>query len=153
MGTDIMAESQTETVLAALDRGEADDKLRDQVSAALLRSLTKIAGQLSEVKANLRDMDKIEGLIDKRHQVLCSNCVLRQQATAPKPAAPAAPAAPAEEPRKRSWIELVLTSESTRYFILMLILVWAVIYMKTGPDGTAAVRDAAKSTLTGGPHG
>lgn len=147
MGTDIMAESQTETVLAALDRGEADDKLRDQVSAALLRSLTKIAGQLSEVKANLRDMDKIESLIDKRHQVLCSNCVLRQQATAPKPAAPA------EEPRKRSWIELVLTSESTRYFILMLILVWAVIYMKTGPDGTAAVRDAAKSTLTGGPHG
>ena len=147
MGIDIMAESQTETVLAALDRGEVDDRLRDQVSAALLRSLTRIAEQLSEIKLNLWDMDKLESLIDKRHQVLCSGCALRQQAMVPKPAAPA------EEPRKKSWIELILTSESTRYFILMLILVWAVIYMKTGPDGTAAVRDAAKTTLTGGPHG
>lgn len=147
MGTDIMAESQTETVLAALDRGEADDKLRDQVSAALLRSLTKIVGQLSDIKLNLWDMDKLETFIDKRHQVLCSGCALRQQLTAPKPVSAD------ESTKKKTWIELVLTSESTRYFILMLILVWAVIYVKTGPDGTAAVRDAAKSTLTGGPHG
>lgn len=143
MGTDIMAESQTETVLAALDRGEADDKLRDQVSAALLRALTKIGGQLADIKTNLWDMDKLETVIDKRHQVLCSSCVLRQQALAPKPAA-------SEEPRKKSWLELILTSESTRYFVLMVILVWAIVYVKSGPEGVSSVRDSVTRTVQGG---
>ena len=144
MSQDIMADSQTETVLAALDRGEADDKLRDQVSAALLRSLTKIVAQLSEIKTNLWDMDKLESLIDKRHQVLCSNCVLRQQALTPRTTVNK----PDEEPaRKKSWLELILTSESTRYFVLMVILVWAIVYVKSGADGVASVRDGVTHTL------
>lgn len=146
MSQDIMADSQTETVLAALDRGEADDKLRDQVSAALLRSLTKIVAQLSEIKTNLWDMDKLESLIDKRHQVLCSNCVLRQQALTPRPAASVGK--PDGEPAgKKSWLELILTSESTRYFVLMVILVWAIVYVKSGVDGVASVRDSVTHTL------
>lgn len=144
MSQDIMAENQTETVLAALDRGEADDKLRDQVSAALLRSLTKIVTQLTEIKTNLWDMDKLESLIDKRHQVLCSNCVLRQQALTPRSTVNK----PDEEPaRKKSWLELILTSESTRYFVLMVILVWAIVYVKSGADGVASVRDSVTHTL------
>ena len=150
MSQDIMADSQTETVLAALDRGEADDKLRDQVSAALLRSLTKIVAQLSEIKTNLWDMDKLESLIDKRHQVLCSNCVLRQQALTPRPAVNVGK--PDGEPAgKRSWLELILTSESTRYFVLMVILVWAIVYVKSGADGVASIRDSVTHTLPRAP--
>lgn len=142
MGNDIMAESQTETVLAALDRGEADDKLRDQVSAALLRALTRISDRLEELKTNLWDMDKLETAIDKRHQVLCSNCVLRQQMLAK-------PVIPDDHAKKKSWLELILTSESTRYFVLMVILVWAIVYVKSGPEGVANVRQGLTHTVSG----
>lgn len=142
MSQDIMADSQTEATLAALDRGEVDDKMRDRVLAALLRSQTRMLEELVKIKENLWDMDKLESLIDKRHQVLCTNCVLRQQALAPKTATPD------DEPvKKKSWLELILTSESTRYFVLMVILVWAIVYVKSGADGVASVRDSVTHTL------
>ena len=42
---------------------------------------------------------------------------------------------------------MLCSSESVRYFLLILILIWAVIYMKAGPDGVDAVRDAATSVV------
>ncbi len=144
MSQDIMADSQTEATLAALDRGEVDDKMRDRVLAALLRSQTRMLEELVKIKENLWDMDKLESLIDKRHQVLCTNCVLRQQAlTKPDPDKKK------DEPKK-SWIELILTSEATRYFILMVILVWAIVYVKSGAEGVASVRDGVTHTVRGG---
>ena len=147
MSQDIMADSQTEATLAALDRGEVDDKMRDRVLAALLRSQTRMLEELVKIKENLWDMDKLESLIDKRHQVLCTNCVLRQQALAAKQ-----PAAKQDEEaaKKKSWIELILTSEATRYFILMVILVWAIVYVKSGAEGVASVRDGVTHTVSGG---
>lgn len=147
MSQDIMADSQTEATLAALDRGEIDDKMRDRVLAALLRSQTRMLQELVEIKKNLWDMDKLESLIDKRHQALCTGCVLRQQAASTlKPAVSVNK--PDEEPAgKKSWLELILTSESTRYFVLMVILVWAIVYVKSGVDGVASVRDSVTHTL------
>lgn len=147
MGQDIMADSQTEATLAALDRGEVDDKMRDRVLAALLRSQTRMLEELVKIKENLWDMDKLESLIDKRHQVLCTNCVLRQQALAP---AKVEPASDKKDGGKKSWIELILTSEATRYFILMVILVWAIVYVKSGAEGVASVRDGVTHTVSGG---
>jgi hypothetical protein len=134
---DIMADSQTESVLAALDRGEADSKLMNRVLAALLRAQTKMLGELTDIRKNLWDMDRLEQMIDRRHQVLCANCTLKQ-----------APAKPPES--KKSWLEVIVTSESVRYFILVVILVWAVIYVKSGPEGVQHVREAATHTVTGG---
>ncbi len=134
-----MAESQTETVLAALDRGEADDKLRDQVSAALLRSLTRIVGQLDGIRENLWTMERLEQVIDRRHESLCARCPVRQPAaqpaTAPQPAA------------KPSWFEAFVSSDSIKFFILSVILVWAIIYVKTGPSGVEAVKGAVARTV------
>jgi hypothetical protein len=144
MSQDIMADSQTEATLAALDRGEVDDKMRDRVLAALLRSQTRMLDALVKIKENLWDMDKLESLIDKRHQVLCTNCVLRQQALTKSE-----PDKKEDEPKK-SWIELILTSEATRYFILMVILVWAIVYVKSGAEGVASVRDGVTHTVRGG---
>lgn len=45
---------------------------------------------------------------------------------------------------------MLLSSESLRYFVLILVLVWAVIYIKTGAEGVDAIRGAAASTVTGG---
>ena len=132
-----MADSQTETVLAQLDRGEADDKTRDRVSAAILRSQTKLVAQIGEIRENLWALDRLEQFVDRRHQNLCAQCALRK----PAEQAPA---------QKRSFADALLSSESLRYFILILILVWAVIYVKTGPEGAKAVKDAALSTAAGG---
>lgn len=145
MPQDIMADSQTEATLAVLDRGEVDDKTRDHVLAALLRSQTRMLEELVKIKENLWDMDKLESLIDKRHQALCTGCILRQQALAPKTVVQP------EEPKKKSWLELILTSESTRYFVLMVILVWAIVYVKSGADGVASIRDSVTHTLPRAP--
>ena len=132
---DIMADNQTEAVLSMLDRGEADDKTRDKVSAALLRSQTKVLDELGKIQDNLWTLDKLEALVDRRHENLCSKCVLRTSQ---------------KEKKEGSWLTLLLSSESIRYFVLILVLVWAVIYIKTGAEGVAAIRGAATSTVTGG---
>lgn len=130
---DIMADNQTEAVLSMLDRGEADDRTRDKVSAALLRSQTKVLDELSKIQDNLWSLDRLEALVDKRHELLCSKCVLRTP-----------------QRKEGSWLTLLLSSESIRYFVLILVLVWAVIYIKTGAEGVNAIRGAATSTVTGG---
>ena len=130
---DIMADNQTEAVLSMLDRGEADDKTRDKVSAALLRSQTKVLDELGKIQDNLWTLDKLEALVDRRHENLCSKCVLRTP-----------------QKKEGSWLTLLLSSESLRYFVLILVLVWAVIYIKTGAEGVNAIRGAATSTVTGG---
>ena len=57
--SDIIAENQTEAVLSALDRGEADNATRDKVSAALLRSQTKVLSELGKIQDNLWTLDRL----------------------------------------------------------------------------------------------
>lgn len=145
MAQDIMAESQTEAVLAELDRGVTDDRTRDHVLAALLRSQTRMLNELADIKKGLWDLDKLKSLIDERHRAICTNCTIRQPVTTP----PSQPDG-ASGNRKKSWPELILTSESTRYFVLMVILVWAIVYVKSGAEGVANVRDSLVPTMHGG---
>ena len=133
--SDIIAENQTEAVLSVLDRGEADNATRDKVSAALLRSQTKVLDELGKIHDNLWTLNRLESFIDKRHEAMCSKCPHRTGSSAKK---------------EGGWFSLLLSSESLRYFVLILVLVWAVIYIKTGAEGVDAIRDAAASTVTGG---
>lgn len=133
--SDIIAENQTEAVLSVLDRGEADNATRDKVSAALLRSQTKVLDELGKIQDNLWTLNRLESFVDKRHEALCSKCPHRPVSSAKK---------------EGGWLPLLLSSESLRYFVLILVLVWAVIYIKTGAEGVAAIRGAAASTVTGG---
>lgn len=133
--SDIIAENQTEAVLSVLDRGEADNATRDKVSAALLRSQTKVLDELGKIQDSLWTLNRLESFIDKRHEALCSKCPHRTRASAKK---------------EGGWLQMLLSSESLRYFVLILVLVWAVIYIKTGAEGVDAIRGAAASTVTGG---
>jgi hypothetical protein len=146
MAQDIMAESQTEAVLAELDRGATDDRTRDHVLAALLRSQTRMLDELSDIKKGLWDLDKLKSLIDERHRAICTNCSLRHTVNA----SASQPDGAAGGNKKKSWPELILTSESTRYFVLMVILVWAIVYVKSGAEGVANVRDSIVPTMHGG---
>lgn len=133
--SDIIAENQTEAVLSVLDRGEADNATRDKVSAALLRSQTKVLDELGKIHDNLWTLNRLESFVDKRHEAMCSKCPHRTGSSAKK---------------EGGWFSLLLSSESLRYFVLILVLVWAVIYIKTGAEGVDAIRGAAASTVTGG---
>lgn len=133
--SDIIAENQTEAVLSVLDRGEADNATRDKVSAALLRSQTKVLDELGKIRDNLWTLNRLESFVDKRHEALCSKCPHRTGSSAKK---------------EGGWFSLLLSSESLRYFVLILVLVWAVIYIKTGTEGVDAIRGAAASIVTGG---
>lgn len=137
--SDIIAENQTEAVLSVLDRGEADDKTRDRVSAALLRSQTRLLADLAEVKAHLWKPKDLEELVDRRHAELCAACPAKAAATRAPPRQ--------ERPLKKTLAEALLTSDSLRYFVLILILVWAVVYLKAGPEGVAAVKGAATTVV------
>ena len=82
--SDIIAENQTEAVLSVLDRGEADNATRDKVSAALLRSQTKVLYELGKIQDNLWTLNRLESFIDKRHEALCSKCPHRTGSFAKK---------------------------------------------------------------------
>lgn len=138
--TDPIAENQTEAVIAALRRGDADAKLRDEATAALLASFQRIAEELETIKSNLWTPEALAATIDKRHSILCQACPVHQQyATHLK--------TDLEQKKKTPhWWE-ILFSESVRSFILILILIWTLIVATQGQENAKAVLDMAQQTL------
>ncbi len=164
---DIIANSQTESVLAALDRGGADDKIRDRVSAALLRALTSVIKELSEIKSNLWQPDELRKLIDERHDRRCQDCPAKkwadtqstvqllqaqQAAQAAKPAAQASkPAVPAAKPEGGfQWVVYLMGNSSFQFFVLLLFLIGAFVYLTTGRGGVDAATDSVRTVIRGG---
>ena len=146
---DIIANSQTEAAIAKLRRGEATDSLRDEATAALLASMQTIIGELADMKKSLWSTAALKDLIDDRHSTLCNACPVRRWADAQVLAGRQQQQQKKEEESKKSWLQELLSSESIRYFILMLILIWAVIYVKTGPEGVDSVKGGVTGTVTG----
>lgn len=151
---DIIANNQTEATIAKLRRGEATDAVRDEVSAALLTSMQTIIAELADMKKSLWSAQMLKELVDERHNVLCASCPARQMASIQAALKQSKEEEKKEEPattkKEPSWFAAFLSSESIRYFVLILILVWAVIYIKTGSEGVAAVKSGVTHTVTGG---
>lgn len=153
MSTDIIADNQTAAAISKLRRGEATDSLRDEVSAALLTAIQTILTDISEMKQRLWTPSQLRSLIDERHTSLCSGCPTRQWVEARKAADQVAATkmtVKQEDDKKGGWFRELIRSEGTRYFVLVVLLIWAVIYVKTGVDGVAAIERAAVHTITGG---
>lgn len=152
-GVDIIAESQTESVLSALDRGDADDKVRDQVSAALLRAMTRMSVELKDIKTGLWKMDELKDFVDDRHDRKCRDCPAKKMAEAqlrPKPAA-AEPRPPTAQPQGVvQWVLNLAGNSGFQFFILLLLLISAFIYLTTGKSGVDATRDTVNTLIHGG---
>lgn len=144
MAVDIMADSQTEVTLGVLDRGEADDAQRDRVLAALLRALTKACVELGEIKGNLWKPDDLKRYIGEQHTILCQNCPTRRAMEAHINDAHQQPQS------KLPWILQLASNSSVQFFILLLFLIGAFIYLCTGQGGVNAAREAATTVLSGG---
>jgi hypothetical protein len=158
---DIIANSQTESVLAALDRGDADDKIRDQVSAALLRALTSVVKELGEIKSNLWQPEALNRLIDDRHDRRCRDCPAKKwaddqraaqllQAQQAQAAQVAKPAGKAQPEGGLQWFLHLVENSGFQFFVLLLLLIGAFIYLTTGKGGVDAAKDSVRTVISGG---
>ena len=136
---DVIADNQTEAVLAQLDRGETDAKLHSSVLAALLRALTKLTDQLDGIKRDLWRPSDLETAIDSRHRVLCAECPLRRVDLDREAAKP-----------KAGWLATLASNPALQFFLMGVILIWALVYATGGRGAVEAVREATASTATGG---
>jgi hypothetical protein len=144
---DVISENATDAVLSALDRGDADDRTRDRVSAALLRAVTKVIEQQDEMKVMIEELrmaqvrpEQVKELAAAEHEHRCFECPARQWVDRQMRA----------ERKKDGWLSALVSSETLRYFVLVVLLVWAVVYLKTGQSGVDAVKGGVTHTLTGG---
>lgn len=152
-GVDIIAESQTDSVLSALDRGDADDKVRDQVSAALLRAMTRMNVELKDIKTSLWKLDELKDFIDERHERKCHDCPAKKMAEERLRLQQVA-----AEPRRSEaqpqgivqWVLHLAGNSGFQFFILLLLLISAFIYLTTGKGGVDATRDTVNTVIRGG---
>lgn len=154
---DIIAESQTEAVLSALDRGDADDKIRDQVSAALLRAMTRMSQELIDIKANLWKPADLKNLIDERHEKRCRDCPAKKMAEERLQLQRQAqgqqkePQGQQKEPQGvLQWVLYLAGNSGFQFFILLLLLISAFIYLTTGKGGVDATRETVNTVMHGG---
>lgn len=154
---DIIAESQTEAVLSALDRGDADDKIRDQVSAALLRAMTRMSQELVDLKVNLWKPADLRNLIDERHEKRCRDCPAKKMAEERLQLQRQAqvqqkePQVQQKEPQGiLQWLLYLAGNSGFQFFILLLLLISAFIYLTTGKGGVDATRETVSTVISGG---
>lgn len=131
---DPIADSQTEAVIAKLRRGEGTDTLRDEVSAALLSSMTKLIAEVAEIKSNLWNPTDLRRVIEERHRALCAECPVRH---------------PTNDSRKPDLISKVFSS-TTMFFVIAVLSLLAAIYATTGKQGLDSVTDAATPFVSHG---
>ena len=145
---DIIANSQTESVLAALDRGDADDKIRDQVSAALLRAMTRMSQELIDIRANLWKPADLKNLIDERHEKRCRDCPAKKMA---EERLQLQRQAQDRQPQGiLHWVLYLAGNSGFQFFILLLLLISAFIYLTTGKGGVDATRETVNTVMHGG---
>lgn len=135
MATDIMADNQTESVLSLLDRGEADPKVQQAVSAALLRSQTKIIEELQEIKGNLWKPDDLKRYIDERHFIHCASC-------------PAKKLAEDHSKLKKSFWSMAV-SPTFMLFVLAALALLVAAYATIGKTGLETVTSSLPGVVSG----
>lgn len=135
---DIIAENQTERTIQTLMNGDADAKTQQIALAAVLRATTTQARELEAIKQNLWKPGDLEKAVEAQLRMKCQNCPARQ--------------AQIDESTKQShnWLTTLLTSDSFRYFLLVIMFAWALILLTIGRDGMKAVSEETRATLTGG---
>lgn len=135
---DIIAENQTERTIQTLMNGDADAKTQQIALAAVLRATTTQARELEAIKQNLWKPGDLEKAVESQLRMKCQNCPARQ--------------AQLQESTKQShnWLTTLITSDSFRYFLLVIMFAWALILLTIGRDGMKAVSEETRATLTGG---
>ena len=137
MGMDIIAENQTERTIQALMNGDADTKTQQAALAAVLRATMAQARELEQIKQNLWKPDDLERAVEAQIRMKCRECPARRHAEEMKD-------------KPANWFVALVTSESFRYFLLIVMFAWALIVVTSGRDNARAVLENTRATVTGG---
>ena len=137
MGMDIIAENQTERTIQALMNGDADAKTQQAALAAVLRTTMAQARELEQIKQNLWKPDDLEHAVEAQIRMKCRECPARRHAEEVKD-------------KPANWFVALVTSESFRYFLLIVMFAWALIVVTSGRDNARAVLESTRATVTGG---
>ena len=137
MGMDIIAENQTERTIQALMNGDADTKTQQAALAAVLRATMAQARELEQIKQNLWKPDDLERAVEAQIRMKCRECPARRHAEEVKD-------------KPANWFVALVTSESFRYFLLIVMFAWALIVVTSGRDNARAVLENTRATVTGG---
>ena len=137
MGMDIIAEHQTERTIQALMNGDADAKTQQEALAAVLRTTMAQARELEQIKQNLWKPDDLERAVEAQIRMKCRECPARRHAEEVKD-------------KPANWFVALVTSESFRYFLLIVMFAWALIVVTSGRDNARAVLESTRATVTGG---
>lgn len=122
MGTDIIADSQTERTINLLMRGEADGKAQQTTLASILISMTKLVDEIADIKQSLWKPADLQRIVDERHKALCSDCPAKKQAEAPS------------EDKKQTVLSQIL-SPTVMIFVMAVLSLLTAMYVAIGRQG------------------
>lgn len=134
---DIIAENQTERTIQTLMSGDADAKTQQAALAAVLRATMTQAKELEQIKQNLWKPDDLERAVEAQIRIRCQECPAKRHAEE------------VVKDKPTHWFVTLVTSESFRYFLLILMFAWALIVVTSGKETAKAVAENVRGTVTG----
>ena len=143
---DIIAENQTAAAISKLRRGEADDALRDEVQAATLSTMQKMLDELADLKSSMWTKQDLKVLIDEEQSRHCDHCPTKRWVDGEI----AKLKSRQTKSDRSNWFVELIRSESFRYFLLVALLVFALIYIKGGVECVEAAKEGVTHMTTGG---
>ena len=143
---DIIAENQTAAAISKLRSGEADDALRDEVQAATLSTMQRMLEELADLKSGMWTKQDLKVLIDEEQSRHCDHCPTKRWVDGEI----AKLKSSQMKSDKSNWFVELIRSESFRYFLLVALLVFALIYIKGGVECVEAAREGVTHMTTGG---
>ena len=143
---DIIAENQTAAAISKLRRWEADDALRDEVQAATLSTMQKMLDELADLKSSMWTKQDLKVLIDEEQSRHCDHCPTKRWVDGEI----AKLKSRQTKSDRSNWFVELIRSESFRYFLLVALLVFALIYIKGGVECVEAAKEGVTHMTTGG---
>jgi len=117
--------------------------------------MTRMSQELLDIKVNLWKPADLRNLIDERHEKRCHDCPAKKMAEErlrlQQAHATAAEQEQAAQPQGVvQWILHLAGNSGFQFFILLLLLISAFIYLTTGKGGVDATRETVNTVMHGG---
>lgn len=146
---DIIADSQTaRTIDILLKSGSPSDVALASVlisQTKLVDTVTSLQAEVKEIKGSLWDLDHLNRLVDERHDRACAECPTKRIVEQLQKERQDAGSRP-----KQHWVIALANNSAFQFFIIVVLLIGAFIYLTTGRDGVEAAKDAMTHVATGG---
>lgn len=137
METDPIADNQTELMINKLLNRNEGDPLLNQAVAAMLLSMTKLMGEVANIKRDLWKPDELDKRIDQHHSRACLECPTRKMVEYWDKQRKQ------KDDDKRTWVQTIFSKDG---LLVILVLLFALmsIYATIGKEGYQTVTHTAE---------